>query len=48
MKARDIRDKTRTTAPLKPAEDAILIDTDGVGVDVIVERVLSYYRRAFL
>ncbi|MFU8797555.1 MAG: (d)CMP kinase [Gammaproteobacteria bacterium] len=48
LKARDIRDETRTTAPLKPAEEAILIDTDGIGVDVIVERILSYYRRIFL
>jgi cytidylate kinase len=41
LKERDIRDKTRVIAPLKPAEDALLIDTDGLGVDVIAERILA-------
>jgi CMP/dCMP kinase len=47
LKERDIRDKTRTASPLIPAEDAILVDTDGVGIDEIVKRVLSEYDRAF-
>jgi cytidylate kinase len=41
LRERDIRDKTRIVSPLKPAEDAVLIDTDGIGVDAIVEQVLS-------
>lgn len=29
IKERDVRDTTRATAPLKPAEDAVLLDTTG-------------------
>jgi len=39
--ARDARDAQRTVAPLKPAEDAVLIDTTGLGIDEVVERVLA-------
>ncbi|MBB5014929.1 (d)CMP kinase [Rehaibacterium terrae] len=39
--ARDARDAQRTVAPLRPAEDAVLIDTTGIPVEEVVERVLS-------
>jgi cytidylate kinase len=39
--ARDARDAERTVAPLKPAEDAVLIDTTDVPVERVIERVLS-------
>ncbi|HEY9256217.1 MAG TPA: (d)CMP kinase [Stenotrophomonas sp.] len=39
--ARDARDAQRTVAPLRPAEDAVLIDTTGIGIDEVVERVLK-------
>lgn len=39
--ARDARDAQRTVAPLKPADDAVLIDTTGLGIDEVVERVLG-------
>ena len=39
--ARDARDAQRTVAPLKPAEDAVLIDTTGIGIDEVVARVLA-------
>ena len=39
--ARDARDAQRTVAPLKPAEDAVLIDTTGLSIDQVVERVLA-------
>lgn len=39
--ARDARDAQRTVAPLKPAEDAVVIDSTGVPIDVVVEQVLS-------
>lgn len=39
--ARDARDAQRTVAPLRPAEDAVLVDTTGVPVDEVIERVLS-------
>ena len=39
--ARDARDAQRTVAPLKPAEDAVLIDTTGLDIEQVVERVLA-------
>ncbi len=39
--ARDARDAQRAVAPLRPAEDAVLIDTTGMPVEAVVERVLS-------
>lgn len=42
---RDKRDQERTVAPLKPAEDAIRIDTDRLSVDQVVERIISEIKR---
>ncbi|MFY8136032.1 MAG: (d)CMP kinase [Aquimonas sp.] len=42
--ARDARDAERTVAPLKPAVDAVLIDSTGVPVDTVIERVLAVLR----
>lgn len=39
--ARDTRDAQRAVAPLKPASDAVLVDTTGVPIDAVVERVLA-------
>ena len=39
--ARDARDAQRTVAPLRPADDAVLIDTTGLGIEAVVERVLA-------
>ncbi len=39
--ARDARDAQRTVAPLKPADDAVIIDTTGLGIEAVVERVLA-------
>ena len=39
--ARDARDAQRAVAPLRPAEDAVRIDTTGLGIEAVVERVLS-------
>ena len=41
---RDRRDASRAVAPLKPAPDAVQIDTTGVGIDQVVERVLTLVR----
>lgn len=38
---RDELDSTRTVSPLKPADDALVIDTTGRTVDEIVEEVLD-------
>jgi cytidylate kinase len=39
--ARDARDAQRTVAPLKPAEDAVIIDTTGLTIEEVVDRVLA-------
>ncbi|MDP9085085.1 MAG: (d)CMP kinase [Pseudomonadota bacterium] len=41
---RDRRDVNRAIAPLVPSADAILLDTTGMPVDTVVERVLSIAR----
>jgi cytidylate kinase len=41
---RDARDSTRVVAPLRPAPDAVVIDTTGVSVADIVGRVLDLAR----
>ncbi len=45
--ARDARDAERAVAPLKPAVDAVLIDTTDVPVERVVERVLSLLPESF-
>ena len=39
--ARDARDANRAVAPLRPAADAVRIDTTGLSIDDVVERVLA-------
>ncbi len=39
--ARDARDAQRAVAPLRPAEDAVRIDTTGLGIDHVVDEVLA-------
>ena len=43
--ARDARDASRAVAPLRPADDAVCIDTTGMGIEAVVERVLSLVQR---
>lgn len=43
--ARDARDAQRAVAPLRPADDAVRIDTTGLGIDAVVEQVLSLVKR---
>lgn len=48
LEARDARDSTRPVAPLKPAEDAQLLDNSELTIDQSVDRVLEWWgqRRA--
>jgi cytidylate kinase len=39
---RDQIDTTRSVAPLRPAEDAIRIDSDGLNIEQVLDRVKSY------
>jgi len=41
IEARDARDASRTVAPLKPAADAVLVDTTGMGIEDVVAKVLA-------
>ncbi|TLU74022.1 (d)CMP kinase [Lichenicoccus roseus] len=44
LAARDAADATRATAPLRPAADAILIDTDDLDADAVLARALALVR----
>jgi cytidylate kinase len=44
---RDARDSNRASAPLRPAPDAAVVDTTGVPVDIVVERIMEVVRKAF-
>lgn len=44
--ARDRADSTRAASPLMAAADAVRVDTTGLGVQQVVERVLAIVRRA--
>lgn len=41
---RDHRDASRPVAPLRPAQDAVVLDTTGVGIEEVLERVLQQVR----
>ncbi len=43
--SRDVADSTRAVAPLRPAPDATVIDTDGLSVDEVVERIVHQAKR---
>ena len=42
IKSRDERDMNRPVAPLKQADDAILIDTTGLSIAEVVEKITSF------
>ncbi len=41
IEERDHRDMTREIAPLKQAEDAILIDSSEMGIDKVVKAIIA-------
>lgn len=41
IEARDYRDASRSVAPLRPADDAMLVDTTGMAIDEVVAKVFS-------
>lgn len=47
MRARDARDRSRETAPLKPAEDAVIIDSSDKSAGEMFEDALNYARKTF-
>lgn len=41
LEARDLSDRTRSTSPLTRADDAVEIDTTGLAIEDVIERVLA-------
>jgi len=41
IKARDLRDQSRSIAPLRPAEDAVIIDSSDLSIEEVFEKVVS-------
>ena len=46
MQKRDTNDSQRASAPLKPAPDAIQIDSSMLTIEQVVEKMLSYIEKA--
>ena len=44
LEARDARDSTRSIAPLKPAQDALVLDNSTLTIDEAVEQVFSWWQ----
>lgn len=44
LEARDARDSTRSVAPLKPAQDALVLDNSTLTIDEAVEQVLTWWQ----
>jgi cytidylate kinase len=45
MRERDARDTARSTAPMKPADDALIIDTSALDADQVFARARDYIDR---
>jgi cytidylate kinase len=45
LRERDKRDQERPVAPLRPADDAVCIDTDRLTIEEVVERVMLEVRK---
>ena len=46
LEERDRRDSKRATAPLKPADDARILDTSDMGIEEVVKKVLTWWNDA--
>lgn len=44
LEARDARDMNRTTAPLKPAEDSLQLDSSQMTIEEVVAQVLAWWQ----
>lgn len=45
LEERDARDAARTVAPLRPAVDAVLLDSTALTIDEVVDKVLMLFRK---
>ncbi|RBW53044.1 (d)CMP kinase [Ruegeria sp. A3M17] len=46
VKERDARDTERSTAPMKPAEDAVLLDTSDLSIQAALEKAIEIIKKA--
>jgi cytidylate kinase len=44
IQARDERDSQRAVAPLRPADDAVVIDTTALSIEQVIEKVMDICR----
>lgn len=44
VRARDERDRNRVVSPLKPATDAVLVDTTGMSIDAVFAEAMRHVR----
>jgi CMP/dCMP kinase len=44
IRARDAQDSGRAVAPLRPAEDAVMLDTTTLGIEQVVDRLVALAR----
>ena len=44
LEARDARDRSRSVAPLVPAQDALMLDNSSLSIEASVEQVLSWWQ----
>jgi CMP/dCMP kinase len=44
MRERDARDAARTSAPLRPADDALQLDTTGLDADAVFQSAMAFIR----
>ena len=47
IRERDSRDRNRSVAPLRPAADAVIVDSTRLSIDEVLDRVLEEVRRVF-
>lgn len=45
IQERDARDKERVVAPLRPAEDAVVLDTTAIGLEDVLEQVMYHVKQ---
>lgn len=45
IQERDFRDRNREVAPLKPADDALLLDSTTLSIDEVIAQALSYIQQ---
>ena len=44
LQARDARDSARSVAPLKPAQDALVLDSSALTIDEVLAQILSWWQ----